>query len=106
MSRSTPENVIFRSRALFVAILLGAVALTVFAHYFAIPKIAAGLVGLGGLSLWVAQHYYVTKQPVYRKGGPFIEFEKEPGNHTSAVFASCVLGLFFIFAGASIFLSH
>ena len=106
MSRNSDENKAKRSKKFLIAILLGTLALLALAHFYAKPKISAGLIGMGAVSLWMAQYYFFTKRPIYRKGGPFIEFEKEPGNHTSAVLASCVLGLIFIYLGTAIFLSH
>lgn len=106
MSKNSDESMAKRSRKFLIAILLGALVLLALAHFYAKPKIGAGLVGMGAVSLWMAQHYFFTKQSIYRKGGPFIEFEKEPGNHTSAALASAVLGLIFIYLGVAIFLSR
>lgn len=92
-----PHAVLIRSKRILVVLGMGCLALFAVAHALGKPKAAAGLFSFGAFALWAAQHYFFTKQPIYRKGGPNIEFEKEPSAHTSAVLASCVLGIFFIF---------
>lgn len=92
-----PRVVLLRSKRILVVLGVGCIALFAVALALGKPKATAGLFSFGAFALWAAQHWYFTKQPIYRKGGPDIEFVKEPWAHTSAVLASCVLGIFFIF---------
>ena len=91
-----PRAALSRSKRILVVVAIGCLALFAVAHVLEKPKGAVGFFSFGALSLWLAQHWYFTKQPIYRRWGANIEYEKDPSAHTSAVLASCLLGIFFI----------
>lgn len=97
--KQLPQTGVLRSKRILGLVVLGWISLFAIAYVRDTPKVGVVMLGVGALAFWLAQHLYLTKQPIYRKGGPQLEFEKEPATHTSAVLANCVLGLFLICVG-------
>ena len=97
--RHLPQAALLRSKRILALVVLGWLSLFAIAYVRDTPKIGVLMLGMGMLALWFAQHLFFTRQPIYRKGGPQLEFEKEPVTYTSAVLASCAIGLFFVYVG-------
>ena len=63
-----------------------------------------GVLSLGLLSIWAGFYYHHTKQSIQRGGHhgikkSYIEFNNNPSEHKSSVFALLILGLIFFFMG-------
>lgn len=94
-----PRAALSRSKRILIVVISGWAALMAIAYVRGLSKIGFVLVGFGAISLWLAQHQYFTKQPMYRRGAPPLEFQKEPATHTSAVWGNCALGILLIYLG-------